>query len=462
MKAQKLLSGLCIILLFLPIVFAESITFTYIPRDGNQHEPEKIIVDAEHMLVVTQGGKGFSCSIEGGCDDRIKIQKILNEGTLFTFGKMTSNMGNIEPVETEPRQFIIHPLPVISTPQTVNEQNPTSSSYEPEFTEFDRLRSSEAQQIREALPKYIESNGGNPNEWRIDNRGNIICTNDEGCVIGNEFGAYYIENTGFPPPGGFSVVDKGTDEDQWIKNFGALQELTPSIIPEVDKIGAMIGDVYNKAKSHLAASKGLAGWSSLLLPEESLKAWRNTVDETFSTLYLGTEYWSSAICGTYVDGEAHGMAFFEGAEGFSEVGAFVRASRTPAAIDENFQYEYIYRIEFSVRNGGGEDDPNALEPMEFNIELKGDRAVELFEQDQTLDPGERARRVGRNSITQDSNTFYNEACMEFATTPYKWKIPPQGVCVLILESGASPSGYGGGGSTSSTGGGTSSGGIRDI
>lgn len=324
---------------------------------------------------------------------------------------------------------------------------------------------------KNSLEYYITQSGGNPNDWKISTEGNILCTNENSCSmrIPNceaECEITYENGNSFPPPGGYhagkTLVDKEGNklvlgkDDQKGENIAALQEMDPGILYEA-------GEYFDTASKALRESRGLSGWSALLIPEESLKAWKNTVDEVFATFYLGTEYWSSAVCGSYVDGEAHGIAFFEGAGGLSEVGAFVRASRTATIIDENYQYEYIYRIEFSVKNGGGKDDPNALDPMKFNIELKGDRNVRLFEKDQKLEQGESARKIGRESIVQDSNTFYNKACIEFNQIPYKWKIPSGGVCVPILEPNTDPTSFAGENSTSGgAGGGPPSDGIADI
>jgi len=133
------------------------------------------------------------------------------------------------------------------------------------------------------------------------------------------------------------------------------------------------------------------GWS-----EEDLDEWRESVDKTFATLYLGTEYWESSICaGEIVDFDlgiirsievnpGRGVVYDDTKLGLAGVAAHIEASRSepvniPAGVNNGNTIEYLYKITFNVKNGDYDADPNALEKMRFNVILKGDRTATLFD-----------------------------------------------------------------------------------
>ncbi|MBI3034928.1 hypothetical protein HYY71_01265 [Candidatus Woesearchaeota archaeon] len=179
--------------------------------------------------------------------------------------------------------------------------------------------------------------------------------------------------------------------------------------------------------------QGLGFYATLFFDEDSLLKWRDNVDRAFATAYLGTEYWSSAICGNYLDGEDEGIAYAETPQGFAQVAAHIEATRSEP-IETPEGREFIYKITFNVRNGDFDKDPRAPEKMKFNVVLKGERTANVFRQEQEVKRGSSFGRTGRNAIVQDSRAFFNEICMTFDETPLRWKVDDNKICNTIQES----------------------------
>ena len=188
---------------------------------------------------------------------------------------------------------------------------------------------------------------------------------------------------------------------------------------------------------------------------DSLLEWRDNVDRVFATLYLGTEYWSSAICGSYLDGEDEGIAYAETPQGLAQVAAHIEATRSEA-IQTPAGREFIYKITFNVRNGDFDKDPRAPTEMNINVVLKGERTATLFRQDQKVKRGSTFGRTGRNAIAKSSTAFYNEVCLTFDQIPLRWKLDNKELCNTIQQSAGAPTLIGT--STTSTPGGTDGGG----
>ena len=200
--------------------------------------------------------------------------------------------------------------------------------------------------------------------------------------------------------------------------------------------------------------QGLGYYATLFFDEDQLLQWRDRVDRVFATLYLGTEYWSSAICGNYLDGEDIGIAYAETPQGYAQIGAHVEATRTPPITGINAT-EFIYKITFNVRNGDYDKDPRAPEEMNINVVLKGQRTATVFVQDQKVKRGSSFGRVGSNAIVQDSNFLYTEVCITFDQIPLRWKLDNNELCNTIQESSSTPTSISqsqGGGATSGGGG----------
>ena len=173
--------------------------------------------------------------------------------------------------------------------------------------------------------------------------------------------------------------------------------------------------------------------------DDSLIEWRNGVDKVFSTLYLGTEYWSSKICtatsGLATDNE--GIAYAETPQGLAQIGAHVEATRTQPIVTENGT-TYIYKITFQVRNGDYDKDPRAPENMSINVFIipKGkdiSSGIKIFKQDVHIGRGSTFGRFGTNAIVQESKSQYDKICIKFDKIPLKWKIQDNILCNKIED-----------------------------
>ena len=202
--------------------------------------------------------------------------------------------------------------------------------------------------------------------------------------------------------------------------------------------------------------RGLGYYATLFISEDSLLNWREKVDETFSKLYLGTEYWGSKICSTYIDGAQEGIAYAETPQGLAQIGAHVEATRTKPITTENGT-SYVYKITFNVRNGDYEKDPRAPEEMNINVVLKGGKMqtiklepfnlvektvfetnVDIFKNDINIKRGSTFGKAGKNAIVKESKTLYNQICIRFDKIPLKWKIKDKELCNIIQESTGEP------------------------
>jgi len=203
--------------------------------------------------------------------------------------------------------------------------------------------------------------------------------------------------------------------------------------------------------------RGLGYFATCCLPEDFLLKWRETVDEAFATLYLGSEYWTSSICSRYLSGEQEGIAFAETPEGLAQIGAHVEATRTAPILGENIA-EYIYKITFNVKNGEFDKDRRAPEEMRINVVLKGgqmqtikeqigpittektvwETSVDLFKNDIAIPRGQSYGKAGKDAVVQDSKVLYSQICIRFDKVPLKWKISNKELCNTIQESTEEP------------------------
>ncbi|MBI2101699.1 hypothetical protein HYT53_03725 [Candidatus Woesearchaeota archaeon] len=205
--------------------------------------------------------------------------------------------------------------------------------------------------------------------------------------------------------------------------------------------------------------RGLGYYATLFFDEDSLMQWRDKIDRAFATLYLGTEYWSSAICSQYIDGEDEGVAFAETPQGLAQIGAHIEARRTEA-IETGTGQEFIYMITFNIRNGDYDKDPRAPEEMNVNVLLKGERRVNVFKSDVEIKRGSTFGRMGRNAIVQESAFLYTQVCIVFDEIPLRWKLEDKELCNTIVESSGEPTPISGTTATATTS--TGTGGSSDI
>ncbi|MBI4009845.1 MAG: hypothetical protein HY361_01445, partial [Candidatus Aenigmarchaeota archaeon] len=91
---------------------------------------------------------------------------------------------------------------------------------------------------------------------------------------------------------------------------------------------------FSQLESILTDFSGLGYYATLFFDDADLDAWRENVDKTFATLYLGTEYWTSDICAvaTDIDRSSQGVAYVDTKSGLAAVAAHIEASRSEQII----------------------------------------------------------------------------------------------------------------------------------
>ncbi len=224
---------------------------------------------------------------------------------------------------------------------------------------------------------------------------------------------------------------------------------------------------FSNLEFHLTAYKGLSGWSQLIFSKETLNRWREAVDKIFATTYLGTRYWASAICSSYIPKSEEGILTMETSDELFDIIAHVEGERSMPIVGPNGSVKYIYKITFAVRNPKN----SKYEKLKFNVYLYGDRKVKLYPEDIEVKDGRVFSRGGgkyeKNKgrvftdmegppIVQYSDYFYDIVCIEFDNTIYtgEREIVSE-VCNRIVEYQGSPEEYKGkvvsGGVTSGSG-----------
>lgn len=268
-------------------------------------------------------------------------------------------------------------------------------------------------------------------------------------------GIYYYTKTNL----GAIVIKDAQNKDATIFSLADKNALANSVDFIREKIEAKPTVLQEKTQSFFATFerifsefRGLRYIETLFFDEDSLLAWRDNVDRAFATLFLGTEYWSSTICSTYLDGEARGIAYAETPQGLAQVGAHIEATRTEE-IKTPTGREFIYKITFNIRNGDFDNDPRAPKEMNINVILKGEKTATVFKNDVKIKRGSSFGRIGSNTIVQDSTVFYNQVCIRFDEIPFRWKTDNNELCNIIQESSGKPTPLPSTTTTTTTGGG---------
>ena len=203
---------------------------------------------------------------------------------------------------------------------------------------------------------------------------------------------------------------------------------------------------------HLTQFQGLSGFSQLFFDEETLAAWREGVDQIFSSLYLGTEYWASAICASYIPKDVDGVLTMKTKDNLFDIVAHVEGERT-TIVHPNGSSQYLYKLTFSVRNPEG----SPYDTLEFNVFLEGQRTVQLYSEPIEVDEGDSfsrnaggTRENGQISYDEEhgkpivkySDYIYDKICIRF-TTPIQdaERNRVSEVCNTIVEARGQPIGY---------------------
>ena len=239
---------------------------------------------------------------------------------------------------------------------------------------------------------------------------------------------------------------------------------------------------FADVKAILTDFQGLGYYATFFFEDEYLDEWRESVDEAFATMYLGIEYWESGICKEYTDFKATGVAYVDTKLGLAGVGAHIEATRSQAItlpegvssgdvdaglidVNETLQgqrTEYLYKITFNVKNGDYEADPTALDPMKFNIILKGERTKPLFKDKIVLGKGEQHGAIKESAIVQYSNSRYDKICIKFDLVPSKWILTENDMICNTIEAPAGATSYGAPSSDDNSDDGGGSGNMNDI
>lgn len=174
---------------------------------------------------------------------------------------------------------------------------------------------------------------------------------------------------------------------------------------------------WYKFEQSLTMFQGLSGFSSIFWEEEDLQEWRETVDQQFASLYLGIDYWTSAICAEDVDKLGEGLLYVNSPSGMVEVGAHVEGERTELPFGNGTAgKDYLYKLSFYIANPNGVNRrPEHQSPeFSFNVYIYGDKTVMLYNESITLSEGDSWSRIGDKMVVSYSKTFYNKICIQFS------------------------------------------------
>ncbi len=187
----------------------------------------------------------------------------------------------------------------------------------------------------------------------------------------------------------------------------------------------------------LTGFQGLQGFSQIFFSEEFLDEWRETVDEVFASAYLGTGYWTSALCATSPETDGANVAFLNpGPNGYLFPAAHIEVERSSAieAVTPAGQSvtKYLYKIAFSVLN------PKDKPELHVNVKVTGDRTINLYSAPLTVKDGKTLSRSGPTAIVQYSEFLYRKACVTFDPSIDTSNGQITELCTTISES-SSPS-----------------------
>jgi len=198
---------------------------------------------------------------------------------------------------------------------------------------------------------------------------------------------------------------------------------------------------FSTAEFVMTEFSGLGYFATWFMDDETLDAWRESVDKVFATMYLGTEYWASAICSSNIERDQKGVAYVDTRTGLASVAAHIEATRSERIeIPENYtesnrtvndRSQYLYKITFNVKNGDWENDPRALEGLEFNVYLYGSRTAKLLKQNKKLGKGESFGKIRSDAVVQYSRLYYNKICIKFKKVPHFWSLDDEELCNTI-------------------------------
>ncbi len=284
--------------------------------------------------------------------------------------------------------------------------------------------------------------------------GKIVLEGQEFNENGDLVGFYYREGWTYDNPGIQIMLDK---DGNTIDEFGSKITYTENdprnqLLAEAQKrlTQAKSRQWFADFEFRLMQYRGLSGWSQLIFSDDELARWREGVDEIFSSLYLGTEYWASGICSRYIPKEQKGTLTMKTKDGLFDVVAHVEGEKTIMPGPE--ETKYLYKLTFSVRN----PKYSRYDKLKFNVYLYGEQTVKLYQQDIEVSDGDDftrgsgKREDGQTTydkehgkpIVQYSNYNYNKICIRFSNDIINAKGRSENeVCNRIVEYKGEPTKY---------------------
>lgn len=243
------------------------------------------------------------------------------------------------------------------------------------------------------------------------------------------------------------------DEEGEIIQENELSEEQKEILPEAQNSQKQFKSRrwFADFEFKLTQFRGLAGWSQLIFDKETLAEWREGVDKLFSTFYLGTDYWSSAICSRYIPKQQKGLLTMKTKDGLFDIVAHVEGERTLIPKPDGTK-QYIYKLTLAVRN----PKYSQYDKLQFNVYLHGEKTVKLYEQDISVEDGKSFTRGtgemedGQVTYTQEhgkpivqySDFLYNKICIKFTHSITNAEGSREDeVCNSIVEYQGSPTKY---------------------
>ncbi len=287
---------------------------------------------------------------------------------------------------------------------------------------------------------------------------------DESSVIkliagtGPNSGAYQVEKIGISnlyfDPGGlfgssgeFFIIDgDGNRRELTDEELDRLEKKFPDLADKITKADdakresdgrptasqEKTQDFFQAADYILSDFSGLGYFGTLFMGDDALLEWQTQVDKLFSTLMLGTDYWTSKLCSANIEQGENGIGYVDTGTGLASVGAHIQATRSePVTNPKNQTTEYLYKITFSVKNGEHDADRRALEEMSFDIVLYGERTATLYN-NKKISRGDSFSRGRSDPVLQYSSYRYDKICIEFDEVPFSWLIDGNKVCNDIV------------------------------
>jgi hypothetical protein len=178
--------------------------------------------------------------------------------------------------------------------------------------------------------------------------------------------------------------------------------------------------------NNLASDAAAGRYLSVLFGMDNSN-WRRTWDTWFVHNVLGSTIagnWEESLCHHYIDRAPEGTLYLEIPDGSNMigVGAHIEAERSGGTFtNESGTFtEFLYKISIFVSNPSQATVRGQAytQQLDFNVELKGQRTVRLFQATQPVGPGASFSRAGGSIIVQRSSFRYDVICIEFVNSIY--------------------------------------------